>query len=124
MSIRRLLLLLNECLSGGANSGDLDNDLPVLCPAEVRRFRGLRIEGTGRISLKLAFVPLLASTEVERTGEDNDCSRLIRMPMRRVLRAGWELDARDKQTWLFRITIEHHGLRRSSERPLKLDVLR
>ena len=80
-----LLLLVNECFSRGANSRDLDDDFPVLCPAEVRRFRRLRIEGTGRISLQLAFVPLLATTEVERTGEDHDCSRLIGMPMRRVL---------------------------------------
>src|SRR5262245_5519106 len=46
------------------------------------------------------------------------------MPMGRVLHTGWELDARDEQTWLFRITVQHHGLRRTGERPLELDVLR
>src|ERR1051326_25272 len=124
MLARVLLLLVNKRLSRGPNPRDLDDDFTVLCPAEVGRFRRLRVKGTGRISLELAFVPLLATAEVQRTGEDHDCTRLIGMPMRRVLPTGRELNARDEQAWLFWVAIQHYGLWRSREGPLELDILR
>src|SRR5262245_41980950 len=107
------LLLWNERLSRRPDSGNLNYHLTVLRPTEVRRLGRFRVERTSGIRLELALIPFVATTKVERSGQDYDCAHFIRMPMRRVLPAGRELDARDKHSRLCGVAVQHNGLRRT-----------
>src|SRR5262249_43320192 len=66
------LLLWNECLARRSNTGDLNDHLTVLRSRVVGRLWRLGVEGARRICLELAFIPLLARSELERARYDND----------------------------------------------------
>src|SRR5262245_25295026 len=46
------------------------------------------------------------------------------MPMRRVLPARREPDARDEDSWLGWVAVQHDGLRRTRQRSFEFDILR
>src|SRR5258708_7647039 len=76
-----LILLRNKSLSRRPNSGDLDDHFTILRPGVMRSLRGFGIERAGGIGRELAFIPLLARREVERSGEHRDRTHLVGMPM-------------------------------------------
>src|SRR5262252_8371088 len=92
ISVRRL----DECLTRRANTGNLYDNVAILCPRKVRGFRRFRVERSRGVRCKLALIPGLAASEVECPGKDCDSAGLVRMPVRRIFPTGRELNASDK----------------------------
>src|SRR5262249_61980069 len=94
ISVRRL----DECLTRRANTGNLYDNVAILCPRKVRGFRRFRVERSRGVRCKLALIPGLTASEVECPGKDCDSANLVRVPVRRGLPTSWGIKARPKKT--------------------------
>src|SRR5712691_356216 len=89
----------------------------------MRSLWRLGVERPGGISFELAFIPFLTAGEVEGPRQDYNCALVIGMPMRRILPAGRELNARNEQSWLCRVAVQDYALRWARQRTFELNVL-
>jgi len=82
--------------------GDL---LTRLCPVEMGRVAGQNDDATGRISLHLIAVELVAETDVENARQDR-VDTILRVPVRHEFHAGRHFDP-------YRVRARRRGLRRT-----------
>src|SRR5207253_4092454 len=97
----------NHVYSCWPHGRGLDNDLTVFRPDVVGRFRWFGIERAGGIRFHLAFVPLFADTEIQRTRQDDGGAPLVGMPMRHDFGPRWKLSSLNVHTRFSRITVQY-----------------
>jgi hypothetical protein len=118
-----LLLLRDHIDARWPHARGLEDDLTVLRPHEVRPLRRLGIERAWGIGLELAFVPLLADSEIQRPGEDHGRAPLVGVPVRHNLGARRELGSLNIHTRFGGVTVQDRVSRARAHGCLELNVI-